>query len=827
MRIRIPWHLPLILGILLAAGLPAQAARKAKARTKPEVFRFEKGKVYHYTVTSHEEFKETDKKGSVTQRAWDGSWKTDLICGEKNGDRTPVVYDTRLVDLKLSSFLKDGIEGPAKDRAELEKTLTGEDKRMMSFESLDDFGADEQGKGVAQGAYYHVFLGGFDATVLPQAMPKPNRPWTREQVYGSGKYAFTYKVSPRPETKLGQKCLVITGDAKVSSPDGKSEYPKSTTFTTKAWFSQTGGHKLVALVIEGRIQFYPQEERMKKVTVEFTGADDAGPLLGNSAQASKAFYDGLGFLSQKRILAGLERFSTLAAYSSGDLAQGIHDLLMPDLYEEVSPIYPQTDLVRVEPDIKADPGVLERLIERAPESQLRATAAYYIGLSKGPRDVQLLTAGLEDTSDQARWAASGALVQKLLLQNTEIPDTTLVLMFKSKDPILMTQGAVIASRTKRDKLLAKYKIKYEPCKSEKPAGYRLQEGESSIPAAQVETWLKPSTQSWSTLRVNVVKQEFSAGNLKGQYALYIPDTYCDSRRYPLILCLAGGRGEGEYMIGGWPKHVADKGYFVACPVAEGKYWWQEGSKIVLAVLADLKSKYNIDENRVYLMGFSNGGLGTDYLATRYPDLFAAAAPIAGNPVDSSTEDDDPAMLRNLRNVPMRIMHGEADPVIPVGADRLMKARLDSLGYSVEYKETPGLGHDLQFDGNGRAKEYLEALAFFEKKVRDPFPKKVSGVMTSPGWRYWIRVDSLSGKASFEAEVKKNNEIDIKSEGLSKATLYLNPKLVDLTKPVIVMTNGKQAYKGQPKSDKQVLVEGVQAREDRAMTFWAKVPLSIP
>jgi len=825
-KIKVHHGVVLALGALLALGLPAQAAKKTRAKTAPPKVRFEKGKVYHYTVTSHEEFKETDKKGSLTQRAYDGSWKTDLICGEKSGDRTPVVVDTRLSELKFASFQKDGQEGPAQERAVLEKAVSGEEKRMMSLEFLDDFGANEEGKGAVLGATYHVLLGGFDASVLPQVMPKPNRPWTREQVYGSGKYAFTYKVSPKPETKLGQKCLVITGEAKVSSPEGKSEYPKSTKYATKAWFSQTGGRMLVALEIEGRIQFYPQEERMKKVTVEFTGTDDLSALFAKGDQATKAFFDGLSFLSQKRTLAGLERFSTLAAYSSSDLAQGIHDLLMDDLFEQIQPVYPQTDLSKVEADTKADPVILERLIERAPESRLRAIAAYYLGLSKGARDVQLLTAALEDTSNQARWAASGALVQKLLLQGAEIPDTTLVLMFKSKDPIPMTHGTAIATRTKREKLLARFKIKYEPCKPEKPAGYRLKEGESSISAAQVETWRKPSTQAWSTLRVDVVKEEFSQGDLKGHYALYIPDTYCDSRRYPLIIYLAGGRGDGEYDIGGWPKHVADKGYFVACPVSGGKYWWQEGSKIVLAVLADLKSKYNIDENRVYVMGTSDGALGAYFLATRYPDLFGGAAPIGGNPVDENTGDDDPAMLRNLRNVPMRIMHGETDFVIPVGPDRLMKARLDSLGYSAEYKETPGLWHDLQFDGNGRAKEYLEAIAFFEKHVRDPFPKKVSGVMTKPGWRYWIRVDSLSGKASFDVEIKKNNEIDIKSEGLTSLTLYLNPRLVDLTKAVTVMVNGKQAYKGQPKPDKKVLVEGVQARQDRAMAFWAKVPLTL-
>ena len=51
---------------------------------------------------------------------------------------------------------------------------------------------------------------------------------------------------------------------------------------------------------------------------------------------------------------------------------------------------------------------MSRLIERAPETRLRAIAAYYLGLSKGAKDVQLLTRALEDTSGQARWFAASS-----------------------------------------------------------------------------------------------------------------------------------------------------------------------------------------------------------------------------------------------------------------------------------------------------------------------------------------------------------------------------------------------------------------------------------
>ena len=48
---------------------------------------------------------------------------------------------------------------------------------------------------------------------------------------------------------------------------------------------------------------------------------------------------------------------------------------------------------------------------------------------------------------------------------------------------------------------------------------------------------------------------------------------------------------------------------------------------VLRAMDDVKRAYNVDEDRVYLTGLSMGGGGTWHLGLRYPDLFAAIAPV--------------------------------------------------------------------------------------------------------------------------------------------------------------------------------------------------------
>src|SRR5947209_7381389 len=49
-------------------------------------------------------------------------------------------------------------------------------------------------------------------------------------------------------------------------------------------------------------------------------------------------------------------------------------------------------------------------------------------------------------------------------------------------------------------------------------------------------------------------------------------------------------------------------------------------KFIDAILATLREKYSIDENRVYATGFSNGGLFTYLLLSQRSNVFAAFAP---------------------------------------------------------------------------------------------------------------------------------------------------------------------------------------------------------
>ena len=88
---------------------------------------------------------------------------------------------------------------------------------------------------------------------------------------------------------------------------------------------------------------------------------------------------------------------------------------------------------------------------------------------------------------------------------------------------------------------------------------------------------------------------------------------------------------------GWHDIADRENFIVVYPKPSlNKAWniWDESSQpsdqaFVLALLEHMKQTYAIDESRVYISGFSMGGMMTNALASAYPELFAAAAPCNG------------------------------------------------------------------------------------------------------------------------------------------------------------------------------------------------------
>jgi predicted peptidase len=178
---------------------------------------------------------------------------------------------------------------------------------------------------------------------------------------------------------------------------------------------------------------------------------------------------------------------------------------------------------------------------------------------------------------------------------------------------------------------------------------------------------------------------------KSDYLLYLPLDYGKEpeKKWPLIVFLHGSGERGNDLnavkIHGPPK-VVEKRYlpFVIlspqCPAGE---WWRPES--VMALTDEIIAKYKCDPDRVYLTGLSMGGFGVWETAIRYPDRFAAIAPICGG--------GNPFRAPELKNVPVWAFHGELDRAVPISQTAHMVAVLKQAGGNVRFTRYPQAEHD--------------------------------------------------------------------------------------------------------------------------------------
>jgi len=254
-------------------------------------------------------------------------------------------------------------------------------------------------------------------------------------------------------------------------------------------------------------------------------------------------------------------------------------------------------------------------------------------------------------------------------------------------------------------------------------------------------------------------------------------------------------------------------------VPAGQQWFKSGNfgedqqPFLMAMLADLRKNFAVDDDRILIHGFSNGGNGSWYYAMHYPSLFAGMVTRGGSPCTT-------VWFENLVNVPAYIVHGDKDSVIGPDTDRKAAAKLKELAYDVTYKELPG-GHDPFLDQTNN-----EIVAWLGKQKRKAYPLKIAfkNAETRASRAYWAEIAERDGeKAEINAEVK-GNRIDLTVRGVKEIVLWLADDLVDLEKPVTVACGGKTLHEGLVPRSAADLLAWLDATGDRAAAPVARLAL---
>ncbi len=178
-----------------------------------------------------------------------------------------------------------------------------------------------------------------------------------------------------------------------------------------------------------------------------------------------------------------------------------------------------------------------------------------------------------------------------------------------------------------------------------------------------------------------------------RYLLFLPSAYnrSDAKQWPLILYLHGSteRGNDAAMVrrNGLPAYLQQQPGFpfvvVSPQLPEQRSRWDPDQlkEFLTSVMAGL----HVDRNRVYMTGWSLGATGTWETAMRFPRMFAAIAPVAG--------DVDASQAALLRGIPIWVFHGADDMNVLASQSIDMVEALRDCGAEVQFTLYQDCGHE--------------------------------------------------------------------------------------------------------------------------------------
>ena len=128
---------------------------------------------------------------------------------------------------------------------------------------------------------------------------------------------------------------------------------------------------------------------------------------------------------------------------------------------------------------------------------------------------------------------------------------------------------------------------------------------------------------------------------------------------------------------------------------------------VLNVLELVRTEFDVDDRRTYLMGHSMGGAGTFHLGVKYPEKWAALAAIA--PAAFSIE---PESIATIPDMPVMVVHGDMDTAVPVSLSRTWVDVMKQSDMTHEYVEIANGDH-----GNVIGIGMPDIFAFFAEHAK--------------------------------------------------------------------------------------------------------------
>lgn len=297
-------------------------------------------------------------------------------------------------------------------------------------------------------------------------------------------------------------------------------------------------------------------------------------------------------------------------------------------------------------------------------------------------------------------------------------------------------------------------------------------------------------------------------------------------------------------------------YFIPQIPNEGSYyrWWQRAKQFAWERL--LRQAFvggEVNANRVYLFGISEGGYGSQRLASFYADYLAAVGPMAGGeiPFDAPAE--------NCGNIGFSLRTGANDFMF---ARDLLTARTHELFDSLQHCYPTEYRHHIELiPGRGHGIDYSPTTPWLSHFTRNPHPRHfiwedypMDGIYRRGFYNIAIHErDTIGGneRTRYEMTVRDNTieltidrvqyevtqreprwNIPVKhikhyeSAKEGAFTLYFSDEMVDFSRKVTVIVNGRKVYHGKVRPNMKHMVNSCATFFDPERVFAAGIDIRL-
>lgn len=205
--------------------------------------------------------------------------------------------------------------------------------------------------------------------------------------------------------------------------------------------------------------------------------------------------------------------------------------------------------------------------------------------------------------------------------------------------------------------------------------------------------------------VNIGLHPYRSEKAQLDFLLHLPQGYGKDpqQEWPMIVFLHGAhlRGATLELLKEEPlvrqvEKEHDFPFIVVSPLGDGEYeFWAKDEMIdpLFTLLEEIQAVLSVDPQRIYLTGNDMGGNGVWAIGLRYPEFFAALAPVAGY---FGYPFEVPENICDLKDTPVWAFHGRRDEIIPVEAEQDLVDALIACGGNAQITISPDMKIDVPY-----------------------------------------------------------------------------------------------------------------------------------